>query len=90
MRILSTTFTIFLFILKVDNLYLHHPKSRIDISQESRLKLTTQEVGEWRQKLGTDFTFTCCLFVTHFALSIISYKTPQKIPNSFDYSLIRT
>lgn len=36
---------------KVDNLYLHHPKSRIDISQESRLKLTTQEVGEWRQKL---------------------------------------
>lgn len=38
---------------QVDSLYLHHPKSRVDISQESRLKLTSQEVAEWKQELGT-------------------------------------
>lgn len=38
---------------QVDSLYFHHPKSRIDISQESRLKLTSQEVAEWKQELGT-------------------------------------
>ncbi|XP_020620204.1 ubiquitin conjugation factor E4 B-like [Orbicella faveolata] len=38
---------------KVDSLYFHHPKSRIDISQESRLKLTSQEVAEWKQDLDS-------------------------------------
>ncbi|KAL9970123.1 hypothetical protein ACROYT_G022450 [Oculina patagonica] len=38
---------------KVDSLYFHHPKSRIDISQESRLKLTSQEVAEWKQELDS-------------------------------------
>lgn len=38
---------------KVDSLYLHHPKSRVNISQESRLKLTSQQVKEWKQELDS-------------------------------------
>ena len=52
---------------QVDSLYLHHPKSRIDISKESRLKLTSQEVAEWRQDLGTLFI----IFMSHLC--------PQKL-----------
>ena len=45
-------FKFVLIFLQVDSLYLHHPKSRVNISQESRLKLTSQQVKEWKQELG--------------------------------------
>lgn len=37
---------------KVDSLYLHHPKSRVDVTQETRLKLTSQQVADWKQELA--------------------------------------
>lgn len=49
---------------KVDSLYLHHPKSRIDVSQESRLKLTSQEVKEWKQELDSKNTWLEPKFTT--------------------------
>ena len=55
---------------KVDSLYFHHPKSRIDISQESRLKLTSQEVAEWKQDLGTYLIFKSHLHLQKVLLGL--------------------
>ncbi|XP_077997981.1 ubiquitin conjugation factor E4 B-like [Glandiceps talaboti] len=64
---------------KVDPLYLHHPKCRIDLSQDTRLKSSSDEVAEWHKTLKkkpsdwTDPKFTTeCYFLTlhchHLAL----------------------
>ncbi|XP_070562106.1 ubiquitin conjugation factor E4 B-like isoform X2 [Ptychodera flava] len=58
---------------KVDPMYLHHPKCRLDVSQDSRLKATSPEVTEWRKKLNEDpsiwtdpkFTTECYYLTLH-------------------------
>lgn len=63
---------------KVDSLYLHSPKSRLNISQESCLKLTSQELATWKEQLERESSWiepkfpTECFFmaiqVHHVAL----------------------
>ncbi|KAK3701373.1 hypothetical protein QZH41_008755, partial [Actinostola sp. cb2023] len=37
---------------KVDNFYLFHPKCRLDISSDSRLKATSNDVKQWKEQIG--------------------------------------
>ncbi|XP_002737351.1 ubiquitin conjugation factor E4 B [Saccoglossus kowalevskii] len=60
---------------KVDPVYLHHAKCRIDLSQDTRLKATVQEVSDWKKSIDawSDPKFTTeCYFLTlhcqHLAL----------------------
>ena len=39
--------------LQIDSLYLSHPKCRLDVSQDSRLKATSIEAKQWKDELGT-------------------------------------
>ena len=37
---------------KIDTMYFHHPKSRLEIKEETRLKMTTQESEDWINGIG--------------------------------------
>ena len=66
---------------KVDVFYLHSPKTRINVSEDTRLNMTTKEVEEWVQTLEKSDSFewkdsnfhTECWHLTLFAhhLSIL-------------------
>ncbi|XP_074654460.1 ubiquitin conjugation factor E4 B-like [Tubulanus polymorphus] len=57
---------------KVDPMYPHHPKSRVTIKEESRLKASPQEVSDWIAELEKNASFkwsdprfpTECFFLT--------------------------
>ena len=66
---------------KVDPYYLHNPKSRINISEDTRLNMTTTEATEWIEKFSKEDGFnwkdpkftTECWYLTLYAhhLSIL-------------------
>ena len=39
---------------KIDPYYLHHPQSRMDLSEETRLKMDAQELQEWIKQTGEE------------------------------------
>ena len=39
---------------KVDPMYLHNPKARIDVKEDTRIKMTEKEAEEWVQRTGKD------------------------------------
>ncbi|XP_048581218.1 ubiquitin conjugation factor E4 B isoform X2 [Nematostella vectensis] len=59
---------------KIDNLYLVHPKSKLDLSQETRIKATKDDVQKFKEELGSrggawlEVKFpTECFFMTFLA-----------------------
>ena len=61
---------------KVDPLYLHHPKCRINSKDETRIKMTSQELEEWLKEDGES---VICSFVL---------LEPEDVMFSYFYSSI--
>lgn len=48
---------------KVDPYYPYHPKGRIDISNETRIKCTSQEVNAWLEELSKRYDVEFCYLI---------------------------
>ncbi|CAB4010169.1 ubiquitin conjugation factor E4 B-like [Paramuricea clavata] len=49
---------------KINHYYLHHPKSRIDISQDTKMKGTSEEIKKWKNELNSNMEWKPVKFPT--------------------------